>query len=701
MRKLYIFLGLLAIASFVLAACAPAAGGKPSTGGFASADPTTFTEVTIGDILSLDPALLYDTASGEVVQSVYETLIFYDGENTDKFVPQLAESWEVSDDGTVYTFNIRTGVTFHEGGEMTPSDVAYSFQRGLLQGGYASPQWLLSEPFFGPGNDDISLVVQPRVAQQITDMIVAGEDLTGLPLGVDEIAGSEEGGPTALEEALAEVDTTDAEAVLAAVSGVVPQPADDRELMATAGADNLVAACEQVKAAIVADDAAGTVTMTLAGPWGPFFPTIAQTWGSVMDKEWVVENGGWDGSCDTWQNFYAMTDEENPFTGIANGTGAFKLDHWTPGEEVVLARNDAYWREPAKLERVVIQGIDEFGTRFAMLQAGDADWAYVDRANSPQVDPLAGEVCIWNADTVSSDCTVVDDSLPLRMAKGRPGLVEDVIIYNFGIAAEGNPYVGSGALDGNGIPADFFNDVHIRKGFSYAFDYDTYLADVFLGEAVQPFSLPLPGMPGYDASAAHYSYDLDAATAEFKLADLDQDGIAAGDDPEGDVWTTGFRVQMMYNLGNTSRQNVAEILAAGLSSVNELFSVEVLGLPWPSYLAAQRAHQIPIMTAGWQEDIHDPHNWYQPYTTGAYGSRQGMPDDLKDQFRVLLEAGVSETDPAARHQIYLEFNQLYYDLVPGVPIANPLGHSFRQRWVQGFVSNPLFSGIYFYPISKD
>jgi peptide/nickel transport system substrate-binding protein len=79
----------------------------------------------------------------------------------------------------------------------------------------------------------------------------------------------------------------------------------------------LVAACETVKAAIVADDAAGTVTMTLASPWGPFFPTIAQTWGSVMDMEWVVENGGWDGSCDTWQNFYAMQSSEDPFTGIA------------------------------------------------------------------------------------------------------------------------------------------------------------------------------------------------------------------------------------------------------------------------------------------------------------------------------------------------------------------------------------------------
>ena len=41
----------------------------------------------------------------------------------------------------------------------------------------------------------------------------------------------------------------------------------------------------------------------------------------------------------------------------------------------------------------------------------------------------------------------------------------------------GNPYIGSGELDGNGIPADFFSDVHVRKAFNYCFDYDAYIDD--------------------------------------------------------------------------------------------------------------------------------------------------------------------------------------------------------------------------------
>ena len=135
--------------------------------------------------------------------------------------------------------------------------------------------------------------------------------------------------------------------------------------------------------------------------------------------------------------------------------------------------------------------------------------------------------------------------------------------------------------------------------------------------------------------------------------------------------------------------------------VNELFVVETLGLPWPAYLRSQRAKQIPLMTGGWLEDIHDPHNWYQPYTTGTYGGRQSLPEDVMAQFKTLLEQGVSATDPAARAEVYKQANQLYYDLAVGVPLVLPTGHGFSQRWVQGVVLNPIFSGLYYYTIYKD
>ncbi len=256
-----------------------------------------------------------------------------------------------------------------------------------------------------------------------------------------------------------------------------------------------------------------------------------------------------------------------------------------------------------------------------------------------------------------------------------------------------NPYVGSGKLDGNGIPSNFFADVNIRKGFSYSFDWDTYINDVYKGEAVQSLEIPLPGMPGYDANAPHYTMDLTKAADAFKASTLKS--------PDGkSVWDVGFRVQMLYNQGNLNRQTVAEILAANLAQINPKFQVEILGLPWPAYLAAQRAHQIPIMTGGWQEDIHDPNDWYQPYTIGAYGGRQGLPDDLKAQFTTLLNQGAALTDPDARTAVYKQVNQLYYEQAVGAPLVLQTAHGFQQNWVSGVVRNPEFPGIYYYPIVK-
>jgi peptide/nickel transport system substrate-binding protein len=607
-----------------------------------SKDPTTLVIASIGEPETLDPALAYETAGGEVIQNVYDTLVFYDGIATDKFVPQLAESWETSDDGITWTFHIRSGVKFHDGADMTPSDVAYSFQRGLLYGGYSGPQWLLAEPFFGVGVDDVSLLV----------------DDTG---------------------ALA----------------------DDQAALAAADPAALKAACEKVTGAIVADDAAGTVTMTLAQAWGPFLPTIAQSWGSVLDQDWTVANGGWDGSCDTWQNFYAVPSESDPLTTIANGTGPFKLDHWTQGEEVALVRNDDYWKEPAKLERVVIKSVDEWGTRFAMLQAGDADVVDVPAENRSQVDEMVGERCEFDlAANAYKPCEVVDDSLPMALYIGRPSLVSQDMFFTFNVAETSN-YVGSGQLDGNGIPLDFFSDIHVRKGFAYSFDWDIYITDVFDGEAVQQPVLARAGMPGYDPDAPVYTLDLDKAAEEFKLADVDHDGVPAGDDPEGDIWTVGFRLQALYNQGNTSRQAVSEILAANLATVNELFSVETVGLPWPTFLRTLRASEAPYFASGWLEDIHDPHNWYQPYMVGTYAGRQALPEDLLAQFRDILNRGVAETDPEARHEIYQEANALYYEQVPTVLLATATSHAFYARYIKDIVHNPIFPGEYYYTWSKE
>jgi len=656
MRKFVPVLNLLMVFSMFLAACGgSASASEPSTvelDGLAtpegekhfeirSPDPNTFMHVVFGEPETLDPALGYDTASNEIIQNIYEPLVFYDDIHTDQFLPMLAESWSISADGTVYIFNIRPGVKFHGGQDLTAEDVAYTFQRGLLFGGYDGPQWLLAEPFFGVGRDDITCLVDGCAS------------------------------------------------------------ADERELLTANDPKTLVAACEKVKSMIVANDNNATVTMTLSQPWGPFIATLAQTWGGIMDKDWTIDNGGWDGSCDTWQNYYAEPSESDPFTRIANGTGPFKFEYWKVGEELVMVRNDDYWREPPRLERVVTKYVNEWGTRFAMMLAGDADIVAVPEENRSQMDALVGERCEFDIESnVYKPCEIVDDTLPYRLYIGRPGISRTDMFFNFSVE-EGSNYVGSGKLDGNGIPLDFFSDSHIRRAFAYCFDWDVYISDVFDGEAVQSPVVPLIGMPGYQVDMPVYTYDPGKCEDEFELADLDNDGIPAGNDPEGDVWTTGFRLQALYNQGNTSRQTIADILANNIASINNLFVIETVGLPWPTFLRTIRNRQAPYFVSGWAEDIHDPHNWYVPYMTGTYAINQNLPDGLKDQFKELVDRGVRETDPMERQRIYEQLNRIFYDQAPTVLLAIGTSHNFEQRWVRGTTLNPIHPGYYYYPMYKE
>jgi len=356
-----------------------------------------------------------------------------------------------------------------------------------------------------------------------------------------------------------------------------------------------------------------------------------------------------------------------------------------------------------------------------MFQAGDADQAAVPAESRSQVDEMVGEVSVFDlaANSYAEPQAVCEydgtkqglekfticageegNGGPIRLYIGRPSLASQDMFMTFNIVETSN-YVGSGKLDGNGIPLDFFSDIHVRKGFAYSFDWDTYISDVFDGEAVQQPVLARQGMAGYEADAPVYSLDIEKATAEFKLADLDKDGIAAGDDPEGDLWTTGFRMQALYNQGNTSRQIISEILAASVAEINELFVIETVGLPWPTFLRTLRASEAPYFASGWVEDIHDPHNWYQPYMIGTYAFRQKMPDDLRAQFSEILDRGVGATDFDERQAIYEEANAVYYDEVPTLLLATATSHGFEQRWVHGFVLNPIFSGNYYYYVYKD
>jgi ABC-type transport system substrate-binding protein len=80
------------------------------------------------DLITLDPAIGYDWKNWSVIKSVFDGLMDYKP-GTTELVPDLAESYSVSDDGLTYTFKLRHGVKFHNGREMTAADIKYSLER--------------------------------------------------------------------------------------------------------------------------------------------------------------------------------------------------------------------------------------------------------------------------------------------------------------------------------------------------------------------------------------------------------------------------------------------------------------------------------------------------------------------------------------------------------------------------------------------
>ncbi len=117
------------VAGAVLAGCAksqqPAAPGQPTP-----AKEKVLVYARGSDSISLDPALVDDGESAKVMNNLYDNLVRYKKGSTD-VEPALATTWEHSNDGKVWTFHLRKGVKFHDGGDFNADAVVFSFTRQM------------------------------------------------------------------------------------------------------------------------------------------------------------------------------------------------------------------------------------------------------------------------------------------------------------------------------------------------------------------------------------------------------------------------------------------------------------------------------------------------------------------------------------------------------------------------------------------
>ena len=99
-------------------------------------NPDTFVIASDSEPTLLDPAIAFDPMSSVAIQQVCEPLVTYEG-NTSNIIPVLAESWEPSDGGRVWTFKLRSGVKFSDGTPFNAEAVKINLERilNINQGG--------------------------------------------------------------------------------------------------------------------------------------------------------------------------------------------------------------------------------------------------------------------------------------------------------------------------------------------------------------------------------------------------------------------------------------------------------------------------------------------------------------------------------------------------------------------------------------
>lgn len=541
--------------------------------------------MTSADIPTLDPGQMYDTASGALVENMYDTLVGYKGKSVSELEGVLATDWKISGDGKQYTFNLRKGVKFQSGATMTCDDAEYSLRRNVVTNNSDSGNWFMSESFFGTSSN----------------------------------------------------------------------AKDDPEAVTWARITNAIKC-----------NASGQLVLTLPKADPALLVKLAFAGQAIVEKKYSASIGEWDGTEATWKKWIGQDLTDSNLSQKPSGTGPYQLVRKDANNYVFRAFPD-YWGGKPKIENVIVQIVKEQATRIEALKKGDADFAEPGpRSVLSQLQGVAG----------------------VKIFDGIPNNTSTAIFMNQNIKDPAN--LGSGKLDGAGIPANFFSDVNIRKAFAYTFDYDRYIKEVQLGKGMQRTMLLPDTFFGYDPNVRKYKYDLGLATQFFKQA------------WGGQVWDKGFTLIARYRANSVAAQTAMEILKTNVEKINPKFKVNLSSKPWSDFLKDSQAGKEPMIIIGWAPDYADPDNFLYTFynSQGYYNPRVNFKDSLLDS---LLDQSRVTTDRAKRKVLYSQVGNRAYELSPYILIPAPIGfiaYSDKLKGVEETYNNMLSGGNYWKDLSK-
>ncbi len=303
--------------------------------------------ITGGEIESLDPPITNSQPDARILIALFDGLVEYHPKTMEP-IPAIAESWEISPDGTEYLFHLRRNAKFSNGDPITSNDFVYSFRRGF-------------SPELASRNASLGYYLKYSEAYNSNRSFVKGADGSFLlKKDFSEVAGGEQthdtlGSDTEFHRFLDSPER-------------ISVPSDEKERAKALEADaKLKAAVEgknlvPVKAEDIGVEAVDdyTLRLKLYQPAPYFLGLLAHQFFRVVPQK-IIEKYG-----NNW------TRNENIVT-----SGAFKLAIHRPYDLLTVTRDPNNWDAAnVHLDGIEFYPIDEQTTMMNLYKAGSVDALY-------------------------------------------------------------------------------------------------------------------------------------------------------------------------------------------------------------------------------------------------------------------------------------------------------------------------------------
>jgi peptide/nickel transport system substrate-binding protein len=384
-----------------------------------------------------------------------------------------------------------------------------------------------------------------------------------------------------------------------------------------------------------------TIVFELGAPQPLFLSAMAATYGPQIVNARVVMEHEEDGD---FGNAWLQLNAEG------TGSGGWKLVSFEPGQEVILERNETYWRgwEGNHFERVIIRVVQEAATMRQLVEAGDVDIMDRFSVDFEWIDQLK-EVPTLNV--------VVSDSTEVAYV----------------IMAVGGPLASPEA----------------RQAMCYAYPYQNVLEGIYRGYARQANSPVAPEVLGYQEDGFFFETDLDRA----------RELLAAAGVPEG--------TELVASTTTNSDPAFLELFQANLAEIGITLTIELLDQS--SYVGliygdAPVEERPAFMSQSWWPDYNDPWNALYPTTScdswGSKGANSGFY--CNEEYEALLD----ESQDASTLESYTEILDQAQTIItrddpPAIYYAQPKWTTVLQGNIEGFFFNPINIGTYdFWKLSR-